>query len=682
MTHLIDRENHPLFVTATLAKKLEKLGIHRPFDLVLHLPLRYEDETHLYAIAKAPYGQKVLIEGEVIAHEIQCQRRRQLVAWIKDASGSLLLRFINFYPSQIKQFATGNRVRALGEIRRGFATDEMVHPKIREVGSGLAIAESMTPIYPTVKGLTQSTLRKLIHTELASQSLDETLPHELAAALPMIPFAKAIRLLHLPTSDYTPRQLSDPRLPAWQRLKFDELLAQQLSMRLVYRARRQCQAPPLRGKGQFSQALIDRLPFALTDAQQRALEEIHLDLTQSHPMNRLLQGDVGSGKTIVAALAALTAIESGYQVALMAPTEILAEQHFLKLSGWLAPLGLGVHWLGGSLRKRQKQATLTAISGGETRLAVGTQALFQEKVAFKNLGLVIVDEQHRFGVGQRLALTGKGVAPHQLVMSATPIPRTLAMSFYADLDVSVINELPRGRQPIITKLLHSSRREEIVAHLAKICADGQQAYWVCPLIEESASQGLNSAVEIHQQLTVALPKFRVGLIHGRMKTEDKTSVMLAFAKNEVQVLVATTVIEVGMDVPNASLMIIEHADRMGLAQLHQLRGRVGRGRARSVCVLMFAPPLSDLAKLRLKVIYENLDGFEIARQDLLMRGPGELLGPRQSGLPMLRFANLEEDRELLEKARKLAPLLLAQDPKAAAAHLDRWLGERQQFLTA
>ncbi|MGR2679912.1 ATP-dependent DNA helicase RecG [Chromobacterium haemolyticum] len=682
MSSLIDPANQPPAVAPALAKKLEKLGIRRRFDLVLHLPLRYEDETHLYAIADAPYGQAVLVEGEVIAHEIQFRPRRQLVARIEDASGSLVLRFIHFYPNQVKQFTTGNRVRALGEIRRGFAGDEMVHPKIREVGNGAPLADSLTPIYPTVNGLTQPALRKLIHAELDSQPLGETLPEELAAPLRLTPFAEAIRLLHLPTPDYSASQLADPRLPAWQRLKFDELLAQQLSMRLAYRARRLGRAPPLRGDGTLSRALVERLPFSLTGAQQRALAEVRADLTQPHPMHRLLQGDVGSGKTIVAALAALTAIESGYQVALMAPTEILAEQHFLKLSAWLEPLGVPVRWLAGSLRKKQKQEAMAAIASGETRLAVGTHALFQDEVAFHRLGLVIVDEQHRFGVGQRLALKEKGGEPHQLMMSATPIPRTLAMSFYADLDVSVIDELPPGRTPIVTKLINSTRREEIVAHVAKTCADGQQAYWVCPLIEESETLQLQTAVDTHQQLTADLPQLGVGLVHGRMKADEKAAVMAAFARNELQVLVATTVIEVGVDVPNASLMVIEHAERMGLAQLHQLRGRVGRGSARSVCVLMFDNPLSDLAKARLKVIYENVDGFEIARQDLLIRGPGELLGARQSGLPMLRFANLEEDLELLEAARELAPLLLERHPQAVDAHLDRWLAGREQFLKA
>ncbi|WP_047243524.1 ATP-dependent DNA helicase RecG [Chromobacterium subtsugae] len=682
MTPPIDLANQPPAVPAALAKKLEKLGIRRRFDLVLHLPLRYEDETHLYPIADAPYGQPVLVEGTVVSHEVSFRPRKQLRVQIEDGSGALLLRFIHFYPSQIKQFAEGSRVRALGEIRRGFAGDEMVHPKTREVREGAPLAESLTPVYPTVNGLTQPMLRKLVHGELRLQTLDELLPPPLLEPLALQPFAEAIRLLHQPPPEWSAQQLADPRLPAWQRLKFDELLAQQLSMRLAYRARRLGSAPRVVGDGSLSERLLRNLPFPLTGAQRRVLADIRADLALPHPMHRLLQGDVGSGKTIVAALAALSAIEAGYQVALMAPTEILAEQHYLKLSSWLAPLGIGVAWLSGSLRKKAKQQALDEIASGQCRLAVGTHALFQDDVAFQKLGLAIVDEQHRFGVGQRLALQDKGEEPHQLMMSATPIPRTLAMSFYADLDVSVIDELPPGRTPIVTKLIGNPRRPEVVGLVERTCAEGRQAYWVCPLIEESEALQLQTAVDSHQQLQQDLPGRRIGLVHGRMKAAEKAAVMAAFAAAELDVLVATTVIEVGVDVPNASLMVIEHAERMGLAQLHQLRGRVGRGSARSVCVLLFDSPLSDLAKARLKVIYENVDGFEIARQDLQIRGPGEFLGARQSGLPMLRFADLEQDQALLEAARDLAPQLLERWPREAEAHLERWLAGREQFLKA
>ncbi|BAK75441.1 ATP-dependent DNA helicase RecG [Pseudogulbenkiania sp. NH8B] len=682
MSTFPDIASQPPAVAPATAKRLEKLGIRRRFDLVLHLPLRYEDETHLYPIAQAPYGQAVLVEGEVVAHEVQYRPRKQLLVQLEDKSGTLMLRFIHFYPNHLKQLAQGQRVRALGEVRRGFRGDEMVHPKIREVLEGDPLADSLTPVYPTVNGLTQPVLRRLIHAELKAQSLSDTLPEAVREQHRLLPFADCIRLLHAPTPEYSATQLADPALPAWQRLKFDELLAQQLSMRLAYRARRRGKAPVIAGDGRLRAALSAGLPFALTAAQQKVLGEISADLAQPHPMHRLLQGDVGSGKTVVAALSALAAIEAGFQVALMAPTEILAEQHYLKLAAWLAPLGIEVAWLSGSLRKKQKGAALEQVASGQARLVIGTHALFQDEVVFDNLGLSIVDEQHRFGVGQRLALQGKGGEPHQLMMSATPIPRTLAMSFYADLDVSVIDELPPGRTPIVTKLINSARRDEVVTYVDRTCSGGQQAYWVCPLIEESETLQLQTAVDTHAQLAEDLPQWGVGLVHGRMKPAEKAAVMAAFAANELQVLVATTVIEVGVDVPNASLMVIEHAERMGLAQLHQLRGRVGRGAAKSACVLMFDTPLSELAKARLKVIYENTDGFEIARQDLNIRGPGEFLGARQSGLPMLRFADLEQDIELLEAAKQLAPELLKRWPNEAAAHLTRWLAGREHFLKA
>ncbi|WP_215780919.1 ATP-dependent DNA helicase RecG [Paludibacterium sp. B53371] len=677
-----DLANQPITAAPALLKKLEKLGIRRRFDLVLHLPLRYEDESHLCPIKHAPYGQPALVEGVVVAQEVQFRPRKQLLVRLEDESGQLVLRFIHFYPSQQKQMAKGERLRVLGEVRRGFFGDEMVHPKCRPVLPGEPLADRMTPVYPTLSGLTQPQLRKLIHAELKAQPLQETLPPGWREQLGLCTFAEAVQLLHAPTPDYSLQQLNDPLLPAWQRLKFDELLAQQLSMRLSYRQRRTGKAPQLAGDGSLRQALSRQLPFALTGAQQKVLQEILADMRQPHPMQRLLQGDVGSGKTVVAAMAALAAIEAGFQVALMAPTEILAEQHFLKLSAWLAPLGIGVAWLSGSLRKKQKTEALQQIASGSTRLVVGTHALFQEEVSFERLGLSIVDEQHRFGVGQRLALKDKGGEPHQLMMSATPIPRTLAMSYYADLDVSIIDELPPGRSPIVTKLVNSDRRDEMVAHVDRICSKGQQAYWVCPLIEESEALQLQTAVDTFEALTEELPHWRVGLVHGRMKPAEKAEVMAAFAANEIQLLVATTVIEVGVDVPNATLMIIEHSERMGLSQLHQLRGRVGRGSAGGICVLMFETPLSELAKARLRVIYEHTDGFEIARQDLQIRGPGELLGARQSGMPMLRFADLEQDAELLAQARELAPRMLSEAPEQAEAHLIRWLAGREHFLKA
>ncbi|NOU01041.1 MAG: ATP-dependent DNA helicase RecG, partial [Gallionella sp.] len=467
---------------------------------------------------------------------------------------------------------------------------------------------------------------------------------------------------------------------AWRRIKFDELLAQQLSMRIHHRERNLRIAPALAAKNMLTKKLIKALPFSLTKAQQKVFAEISHDLAQAHPMQRLLLGDVGSGKTIVAALAALQAIENGYQVAFMAPTEILAEQHFIKLNEWLIPLGLEPVWLSGSLKKKDKTAAIERIAQGTTQIAIGTHALFQSSVEFNKLGLVIVDEQHKFGVQQRLALKNKGAEPHQLMMSATPIPRTLAMSYYADLDVSVIDELPPGRTPIVTKLVSDTRRDEVCERIRAACAHGQQAYWVCPLIDESEILQLQNALETFQLLTETFPEFRVGLVHGKLSSAEKVATMAAFKANQLQLLVATTVIEVGVDVPNASLMVIEHAERMGLAQLHQLRGRVGRGTTQSTCILLFQQPLSELARARLKVIFENTDGFEIAQQDLQLRGPGELLGARQSGVAMLRFADLATDENILEQARVAADELLRDYPDAAQAHLRRWMANKHDFL--
>ncbi|WP_107854874.1 ATP-dependent DNA helicase RecG [Neisseria weaveri] len=669
-----------LKITDTAAKKLEKLNLHTPWDVALHLPLRYEDETHIMPIKDAPIGVPCQVEGVVTLQEVQFKPRKQLVVQIQDDSGSVLfLRFIHFYPSHQKQMAQGKRIRAVGEIKHGFYGDEMIHPKIRDADNS-SLAESLTPVYPTVNGLNQPTLRRIVQTALEALPLHDTLPDELLGRLKLPHLAESLRLLHAPPPDYSIRQLSDGTLPAWQRLKFDELLAQQLSMRLARQKRISGQAAPLHGTGEWSGKLLNALPFSLTQAQQRVLAEIRADMQQTHPMHRLLQGDVGSGKTIVAALAALTAIEAGSQVAVMAPTEILAEQHYLKFKQWFEPLGLSVAWLSGSQRKKAKEQNKTALSDGLAPIAVGTHALFQEDVQFHNLGLVIVDEQHRFGVAQRLALKNKGQDVHQLMMSATPIPRTLAMSFFADLDVSVIDELPPNRTPIQTRLVNSLRRPEVEGFVLNTCRKGRQVYWVCPLIEESETLQLQTATETQAALQTALPELSIGLVHGRMKAAEKAQVMGEFAAGRLNVLVATTVIEVGVDVPNASLMVIEHAERMGLAQLHQLRGRVGRGAAASTCVLLFAEPLSELAKARLKVIYEHTDGFEIARQDLNIRGPGEFLGARQSGVPMLRFANLEEDLHLLEKAREIAPQLIEERPDIVEAHLNRWLASRGSYL--
>jgi len=663
-----------------LQAKLAKLGLHTAQDLLLHLPLRYQDETRLYPIAHAPLGQAVLVEGEITDANVQYRPRRTLVCQVEDGSGAMTLRFLNFYPSQIKQLATGKRVRLFGEMRHGFLGMEMVHPQYRMVGENAPVAEALTPIYPTTAGLAQSVLCKLVQVALAECDLADTLPDEVLRPLGLPAFAESIAYLHQPPPDAPLELLAERTHPAWQRLKFDELLAQQLSMHQHYRRRRAQSADPMPPRQHLTRALLAALPFPLTSAQQRIMTEIARDLAKPHPMQRLLQGDVGSGKTVVAALAALQAIENGFQAAIMAPTEILAEQHYQKLSAWLAPLGLKVVWLAASLPKKEKQAALAAVAAGEAQLAIGTHALFQEQVAFLNLGLAIIDEQHRFGVHQRLALRQKGAQPHQLMMSATPIPRTLSMSYYADLDVSVIDELPPGRTPVVTKLVGDSRRDEVVARVRDACLNGRQAYWVCPLIDESEKLQLQTAMETFETLSATFPELKVGLVHGRLHARDKAATMAAFKAGEIQLLVATTVIEVGVDVPNASLMVIEHAERFGLSQLHQLRGRVGRGAAQSACILLYQTPLSETARARLKIIYENSDGFEIARQDLLLRGPGEFLGARQSGVPLLHIADIEQDQKLLEAARHAAEKIIAEQPEVAERHLQRWLAGAEQYL--
>ncbi len=664
---------------ATLTK-LAKLGIHNRFDLVLHLPLRYEDETRVTQIVALAHGESTQVEGEIIHNEVTFRPRRSLICQLQDSSGVLHLRFLNFYPSQQKQLEVGKKIRALGEVRMGYFGMEMVHPKCRVAGESTPLKQALTPVYPTTAGLPQATLSKHIQAALNELELPDTLPADLLTRLKLLSFADSVRLLHNPPPDIDEDALLKRTHHAWLRIKFDELLAQQLSMRIHYRKRRSRNAPRLRALGHFTQRLLQTLTFSLTTAQQKTLQEISRDLEQAHPMQRLLQGDVGSGKTIVALLAALQAIENGYQVALMSPTEILAEQHYHKLRDWLEPLGISPVWLSGSLKKKDKQAAIERIAQGETQLAIGTHALFQDQVIFPKLGLVIVDEQHKFGVQQRLALRDKGDEPHQLMMSATPIPRTLAMSYYADLDVSVIDELPPGRTPVITKLVSDSRREEVLARVRQACLAGQQAYWVCPLIDESDTLELQTALETHQRLAQALPDLRVGLVHGKLNTAEKLHAMAAFKTGETHLLVATTVVEVGVDVPNAAMMVIEHAERMGLAQLHQLRGRVGRGAAQSLCILLFQQPLSELARARLKIIYENTDGFEIAQQDLSLRGPGELLGARQSGVPMLRFADVTEDAALLNCAQAVADEMLCDFQQEARAHLQRWMANRQDYL--
>lgn len=668
-------------IGAATLEKLERLGVTSPFDLVLHLPLRYVDETHLTPIASILPGQMVQIEGTIVKSTVQFKPRRQLVCLLRDESAEISLRFINFYGSQVKQLETGTRVRVIGEMRLGFFGAEMVHPKytILRGEASAPLKEALTPVYPTTAGLSQEVLRRLIAHCLEAADLSECIPTGIYQSLGLPSFADSIRYLHHPPPDASLKDMEEHRHPAWQRLIFDELLAQQLSMRLHYNRRRANDAPPLAIRTELSDALLARLPFALTGAQNRVLEEIRHDLTQPYPMQRLLQGDVGSGKTLVAVMACLQAIGNGYQAALMAPTEILAEQHAQKITGWLEPLGIKVILLNASMAKKDKDAALAALADGTAQFAVGTHALFQDQVAFANLGLVVVDEQHRFGVEQRLKLRQKGTQPHQLMMSATPIPRTLSMSYFADLDVSVIDELPPGRTPVVTKLIGSHRREEVIERVRAACMQGKQAYWVCPLIEESEALQLETAIDTHAYLSDAFPDLSVGLVHGRMKPAEKAAVMDAFKEGFIQLLVATTVIEVGVDVPNASLMIIEHAERMGLSQLHQLRGRVGRGAAASICVLLYEHPLSETGRARLKIIYESTDGFEIARKDLELRGPGEFLGARQSGAPMLKIADINRDTDLLEAAQAAA-VTLQNDPQAAARHLNRWLGNAEQYL--
>ncbi|MES2502548.1 MAG: ATP-dependent DNA helicase RecG [Pseudomonadota bacterium] len=657
-----------------LIANLFKLGISTIQDLLLHLPLRYMDETRITAVRDLRLGDTAQVEGEIVHCEVTYKPRKALIARIEDASGQLTLRFLHFYPSQIAALKVGSVLRVYGEIRHGFFGYEMVHPQCKAVGEKTEVAETLTPIYPTTAGLTQPNIRKAIALALKQDALTETLPAGVYKAFNLPSFAASIQALHHPTPDANLADLENHSTPEWRRLAFDELLAQQLSMRKHYAKRRSINAPAIAISKTLTHQMLENLPFQLTNSQQKVVAEISEDLTQPHPMQRLLQGDVGSGKTIVACMAALQSIEHGWQVALMAPTEILAEQHFKKFETWLKPLNIQIAWLTGSQSKKEREAALADIASGKAQLAVGTHALFQDAVSFKKLGLAIIDEQHRFGVQQRLALRKKGEPePHQLMMSATPIPRTLSMSYFADLDVSVIDELPPGRTPIVTKLVSDERRDEILQRVREACLAGSQAYWVCPLIEESEALQLQTANDTFAHMQASFPELNIGLVHGRMKPAEKQAVMQAFSKNETQLLVATTVIEVGVDVPNASLMVIEHAERSGLSQLHQLRGRVGRGAAKSTCILLYQNKLSETARARLKVIFESNDGFAIAQADLHLRGPGEFLGTRQSGVPMLKIADLERDVDLLEAAKSAADSLIKQYPAAVEAHLQRWM---------
>ena len=680
------------------------MGLLRDIDLALHLPLRYEDETRITALASARTGETVQIEAIVTASEVQLRPRRMLKVQVDDGSGTCELTFFSFYPSHLKTLAVGERLRFRGEIKGGFWGRQMLHPSFRKAEG--ALPQALTPVYPTTAQLPQAYVRRAVASALLRADLSETLPPGLQPPLvygekngqkglqAAWSLREALLFLHHPQPDVALATLEDHSHPAWQRLKAEELLAQQLSQHQAQRERARLRAPVLASSGVLEQQLRVQLPFALTAAQERVCREIAADLARPQPMHRLLQGDVGAGKTVVAALSALHAIEAGWQCALMAPTEILAEQHFAKLVGWLepllAPLGRCVAWLAGAQKKKERTAMLARVASGEAALVVGTHAVIQEQVQFARLGLAVIDEQHRFGVAQRLALRQKNTTaqgePHLLMMSATPIPRTLAMSYYADLDVSTIDELPPGRTPIVTRVIPDSRKDEIIARLGVQLAAGRQAYWVCPLIEESEALDLSNATATHEDLSAALPGMRVGLLHSRMPTAEKKDVMAQFAAGALQVLVATTVIEVGVDVPNASLMVIEHAERFGLSQLHQLRGRVGRGAVASACVLLYSVGdsgrLGDTAKDRLRAMQETTDGFEIARRDLAIRGPGEFLGARQSGSALLRFADLEQDSALLDWAREVAPQLWQQHPPLAQQHIARWLGGKTDYLKA
>ncbi|MBT4385248.1 MAG: ATP-dependent DNA helicase RecG [Betaproteobacteria bacterium] len=671
--------------TPAVIAKLNRLGISRPEDLLVFFPIRYEDETQIFEIMGAPERESVQIEVTVIQAKVEFRPRRQLVVTVEDCSGRAILRFLHFYPSQQRALEPGSRIRALGELRIGRQRiREMVHPKCKKIVEHDQLPSTLTPIYATTKGLTQPAIRKAVMRAFEVVVQADTLSSRQLNDLGLPRFSDAVTTLHRPTSDIDQSLLKDRRGPLWARVSFDELLAQQLIMRQNYNKREKYTAPVMQPDSSRTKKFLAMLEFDLTKAQKNAFSEIQADMSNRIPMRRLLQGDVGSGKTVVSALAALQAIEAGYQVALMVPTEILSEQHFKKIEGWLTVLGIKVERLTGSMGKKDRVLIRDNIKSGIAQIVVGTHALFQSEVVFKNLGLVIIDEQHRFGVKQRLALIDKGAdrmnQTHQLMMSATPIPRSLAMSFFGDLDVSVIDELPPGRIPITTKLVNNSRRQEVFDRVKDTCHLGQQVYWVCPLIEESETLQLETALETFEVIQDEFPNLRIGVVHGRMKGHDKSKIMQEFSKGDVHLLVATSVIEVGVDVPNATVMVIENAERMGLSQLHQLRGRIGRGSAASTCILLYSAKLTDTARLRLKIIYENIDGFEVARADLELRGPGEVLGARQSGMPMLRYADLERDTDLLEKAERMASDFLLNQPAQARQHIERWYGSREKLV--
>ncbi|AGA76144.1 DNA helicase RecG [Pseudomonas plecoglossicida] len=675
-------------VGEAMAEKLAKVGLENLQDVLFHLPLRYQDRTRVVPIGQLRPGQDAVIEGVVSGADVTMGKRRSLVVRLGDGSGVLSLRFYHFSNAQKEGLKRGTHLRCYGEARPGASGLEIYHPEYRALNGDEPpppVEQTLTPIYPSTEGLTQQRLRLLCQQSLGllgPRSLPDWLPDELARDYQLAPLDDAIRYLHNPPADADLDELAEGQHWAQHRLAFEELLTHQLSQQRLRESLRSLRAPVLPKAQRLQAQYLANLGFQPTGAQQRVANEIAYDLSQQEPMMRLVQGDVGAGKTVVAALAALQALEAGYQVALMAPTEILAEQHYITFKRWLEPLGIEVAWLAGKLKGKARAAALEQIANGAP-MVVGTHALFQEEVKFKHLALAIIDEQHRFGVQQRLALRKKGVAgelcPHQLIMTATPIPRTLAMSAYADLDTSVLDELPPGRTPVNTVLVADSRRFEVVERVRAACAEGRQAYWVCTLIEESEELTCQAAESTYEELGSALGELRVGLIHGRMKPAEKAEIMAEFKAGNLQLLVATTVIEVGVDVPNASLMIIENPERLGLAQLHQLRGRVGRGSAVSHCVLLYHPPLSQIGRERLGIMRETNDGFIIAEKDLELRGPGEMLGTRQTGLLQFKVADLMRDADLLPAVRDAAQALIARWPEHVSPLLDRWLRHGQQY---
>lgn len=677
--------------TVSVAERVARMGLINDWDFVLHLPLRYEDETRITRICDLKAGDWAQIQGTVISSRTQGGRFMQLIASVSDGTANIEIRFLHFYPKMRERFKSGTLLRLSGQVQQQpvqFGGGlQMLHPKIKDpITDTSELPSTLTPVYPAGEHITQTWLRKRIDRAMLDVDLTDIVPASFTQSLSLPTLRDALKSLHHPSPGADYEAYSERRTPEWRRLKFDELLAQQLTLRYAREVKSELQAPRLLGThGNLREKLTASLPFSLTGAQKRVLVEIYTDLAQSAPMNRLVQGDVGCGKTIVAALSALQAVDSGYQAALMAPTEILAEQHYLKLKPLLEPLGVKVVLLTGSLRTKEKVLRQDMVASGQSQVVIGTHALIQEAVKFHKLGLAIVDEQHRFGVEQRLKLRNavqEGTLPHLLMLSATPIPRTLAMSYLADIDVSVIDELPPGRTPIVTTLISMDRTAEVTSAVERAVSSGSQVYWVCPLIEDSEKSDLTAATLRRDALQQELPGCRVALVHGAMSAEEKQSIMNAFSSGEVDILVATTVIEVGVDVPNASVMIIEHAERFGLSQLHQLRGRVGRGSKKSFCLLLYAPNLSEVGKERLSVIRSSTDGFEIARQDLRLRGPGEFMGAKQSGAPLLRFADLDTDVELLDAARQAAQTWLTTDPKSALQHARRWFAGSGNFLQA